>query len=209
MGFKILCRWGIVLSVLSGACVEAQTVATRPTVHVQIYATHMSPRVVQKVGLEMARIFRSGGIAVEWMNCTGHEGHECWVTGQQDQFILHIVAKGRASADSVYGEAFLGADGKGKYADIFLDRIELAQRDYGVDQVLLMGAVAAHELGHLLLGPHAHSWSGIMSPLWGKESLRRLGEGNLLFSRDEANRMQARTREDEGTHRTFRAKAID
>jgi hypothetical protein len=58
----------------------------------------------------------------------------------------------------------------------------------------LLGTVAAHELGHLLLGSHAHSSIGIMTPHWEPETLRRMNMGGLLFTREQASRMQERIR---------------
>jgi len=211
MGFKFRQGLGgILFSVLLGATALAQAGAAGQRVRVLVYVTGRIPtKLVQRAGTEMAGIFRSGGIAVEWVNCSGRDSGECQLKEDRNQFVLHIVSKGRTSTDSVYGEAFLGPDGAGKYADVFYDRIEEAQRDYGVDRAPLMAAVAAHEIGHLLLGLHAHAWSGIMAPLWTKESLLLMSTGNLFFNREEMSRMKARVLQDERRTTTFRAKAID
>ena len=63
---------------------------------------------------------------------------------------LHIVPTGKTSSDLVFGLAFLDERGVGKYSDVFLDRIEEACAESGADLSRLLGAVAAHELGHLL-----------------------------------------------------------
>jgi hypothetical protein len=98
---------------------------------------------------------------------------------------------GKTSPDLVFGQAFVGESGTGMYADVFLDRIQAAHDQYGTSVPRLLGAVAAHELGHLLLGFQAHSWTGIMTPVWESESLRLMSMGNLLFSREQAVRMQS------------------
>jgi hypothetical protein len=108
--------------------------------------------------------------------------------------MLHIVPKGKTAADTIFGEAFLGADGIGAYADVFFNRVEGAHREFGVDEAQLLGAVAAHELGHLLLGFHAHAWVGIMAPVWGSESFRNLRMGNLFFTREEGQQMKERSK---------------
>jgi hypothetical protein len=56
----------------------------------------------------------------------------------------------------------------------------------------LLGTVVAHELGHLLLGSHAHSQVGIMVPVWEEESLRNMGMGHLLFTREQSSLMKMR-----------------
>ena len=56
-------------------------------------------------------------------------------------------------------EAFEGGIGSVSY--VFYDRVE--ERAKSPDfQAVLLGDLMAHELGHLLLGPHSHSPTGIM-----------------------------------------------
>jgi hypothetical protein len=106
--------------------------------------------------------------------------------------MLRVVPKGRSVGESVFGDAFLGEDGNGKYADIFFERIASAHRNYGVNEARLLGTVAAHEIGHLLLGLRAHSRTGIMSPVWANESVQQAEKGALLFTSAQAMRMRTR-----------------
>jgi hypothetical protein len=133
-----------------------------------------------------------------WVNCSTEKAiGECRVVPGGKELVLHIAPTGKTSNDSVYGEAFLGGDGRGKYIDIFWNRIGEAHRDRGVDVAELFGAVAAHEIGHVLLGLHAHSWSGIMAPVWDEETLKHVGMGDLYFSREQGLQMRERMRRDE------------
>ena len=113
-------------------------------------------------------IFRASGVTVEWLNCAeAHEINEdCHRLLDPNEFVMHIVPTGHTSTDTVFGVAFLAEDGNGKYSDVFFDRIDNARRASGTSAVGLLAAVTAHELGQLLLGPHAHSPLGIMSPRW-------------------------------------------
>jgi hypothetical protein len=106
--------------------------------------------------------------------------------------VLHIVPTGKTSSDLVFGLSFLGEDGDGKYSDVFLDRIEETRRASGKDLSRLLGTVAAHELGHLLLGNHAHSLAGVMTPIWKEKTLRYADMGCLLFTREQAALMRTR-----------------
>jgi hypothetical protein len=112
-----------------------------------------------------------------------------------NEFMMHIVSNGRTSSDTVFGVAFLAEDGGGKYSDVFFDRIEDAHRASGTSTAGLLAAVTAHELGHLLLGSHAHSPLGIMSPHWGREDLRRISMGSLRFTTDQSSRMMLRIKD--------------
>jgi hypothetical protein len=152
----------------------------------------VSPSVLKESEAETSRIFRAAGLEVEWISCQDSNAEEaCRRIPGEREFVVHLVPRGRTSSDSVFGEAFLGQDGSGKYCDVFMDRIEEASRS-GASMSLLLGAVAAHELGHLLLGSHSHSQVGIMTPAWGEETLRQVGMGSVFFTREQASKIQQR-----------------
>jgi hypothetical protein len=144
--------------------------------------------VLRRAQTEASRLFRPAGIEVNWQNCA--DTHDCRRPPRPNEYVLHIVPRGNARSDFVFGEAFLGPDGKGKYADVFFDRIRHGGKDLDISQ--LLGAVAAHELGHLFLGSHSHSLMGIMEPLWGAESLRQISMGSLTFTPEQARSMRSR-----------------
>jgi hypothetical protein len=53
----------------------------------------------------------------------------------------------------------------------------------GVRTETLLGFVIAHELGHLLLGPHAHKGHGLMRPVWTRTDLANgVAQGQFRFS---------------------------
>ena len=136
-------------------------------------------------------IFRQAGIATVWINCTGVSLSGACQSAAPNQFMVHIVARGKTSNDSVFGMAFLGTDGTGKYCDVFYDRIEKMHRE-SASPARLLGTVAAHEIGHLLLGLRSHSATGLMSPHWRDEELRCISMDRLSFTSEQASRMRAR-----------------
>lgn len=158
-------------------------------------SARMSDPIMKKAQLETSRIFRAAGINIAWVQCSGGFGgvnDACHRTPGPKQFVLHIVSKGKASSDLVFGLAFLDEAGDGKYSDVFVDRIKEAHQASGADLSRLLGTVAAHELGHLLLGNHAHSYVGVMTPVWKSATLRREDMGCLWFTPEQATRMRAR-----------------
>jgi len=156
-------------------------------------SVELSPTVLRRTENEAARIFRSAGIEIQWINCLKKgEAETCHHVLGSNEFMLHIVPRGKTRTDLVFGEAFLGEDGSGKYTDIFFDRIQAASGPPELDTAQLLGAVAAHELGHLLLGSRSHSRAGIMQPVWERECLRRIWMGSLLFTREQSQSMQLR-----------------
>jgi hypothetical protein len=56
---------------------------------------------------------------------------------------------------------------------------------------VLLGAMMAHELGHLLLGVNSHSREGIMSIPWDARKLQHVDLGRLGFTGEQASKIQA------------------
>jgi hypothetical protein len=140
-------------------------------------------------------IFRRAGINVDWRNCSlvsGQSDSACHQIQGPTQFVMTIVNRSVQPANDIFGVAFLGEHGTGKYVDVFFDNITKLRHEGGSGQASLLGAVAAHEIGHLLLGSHSHSQWGLMSPHWEVEDLRRLGMGTLMFTPEQALLMRTR-----------------
>jgi hypothetical protein len=187
MGFSR--GWQLVLAsvLLWSSLATAQARRSEITVLVNNSAG-VKPSVLRKAEQEAGRLFDAAGIEIQWVNCD--ETEACRRILGPKEFVLHIVAGGKTQNDFVLGEAFLGEDGRGQYSDVFFDRLTQAQRNFGL--ALLLGAVSAHELGHLLLGSNSHSRTGIMEPRWGQQGLRSIGMGRLLFTPEQARSMRNR-----------------
>jgi hypothetical protein len=187
MGFNR--GWGLVLgSVLLWSNVgTAHDCGSQITVLVNDSAS-VEPSVLRQAEREAGRLFEAAGIEIRWVNCA--RTNECRRILGPEEFVLHIVTGGKTLNDFIFGEAFLGEDGRGQYGDVFFDRLRQAQGD--VNLALLLGAVSAHELGHLLLGSNSHSRIGIMVPRWGPEGLRNVEMGRLLFTPGQAQSMRNR-----------------
>jgi len=157
----------------------------------------ISQAVLEQAEAEAARVFRAAGIEIVWVDCGTDFGADdpCHDVFRSTYFVLNIVRNGITPSDFVFGLSFLDESGTGKYSDVFFDRIEEAHRESGANVSRLLGMVAAHELGHLLLGARAHSYAGIMTAHWKKEDVRHLGMGTLLFTHDQALVMKARVQE--------------
>ena len=169
----------------------AQEKGGRPEITVMLLNRAGVPRdVLSRAESEAARIFRAAGIDLTWNDCTAT--HQCHHAPGPHEFVLSIVADGHTSSDMVYGVAFLDPEGNGKYADVFFRRIENAYGNSAGNIPRLLGTVAAHELGHLVLGTHSHGYSGVMTPVWKDATLRAVGTGSLLFTSEQASFMKAK-----------------
>ncbi len=202
MGFR--CRWGVELLcvLLWGISLPAMSDEGSHVTVLVSNSAEVAPALLREAEGEASRLFRAAGIEIQWVNCRKGTRDECRVVGY-DEYVLHIVQDGKTTTKSVFGEAFLGEGGIGKYSDVFFRRIQSANRTFGADPAQLLGAVSAHELGHLLLGSQAHSRMGIMEPIWQQESLRRIGMGTLLFTPKQAQVMKRRIGE-----RTWSASSV-
>jgi hypothetical protein len=188
--------WGCVVAVLLCAGLAVASTGDQGQITVIVIdSVGIAPAILRQGEAEAERVFRLAGIEIAWVQCVRGSTDEmsaCRAVPGVNEFVLHIVPTGKTSSDSVFGEAFLAEDGSGKYSDVFFDRIEDAHRSLGASVGLMLGAVAAHELGHLLLGSNAHSQVGIMEPVWKKEALREIGMGLLLFTADQSSLMKSR-----------------
>jgi hypothetical protein len=194
MGFNRKHLWGFLAVLLGVGVAAAEGIPARITVLVNDSAG-VPAEVLKQAEQEAGRIFQPAGVEVSWVNCgeeTVMEDGLCSEVPGANRFVLHIVPTGKTSTDLVFGVAFLGEDGRGKYCNVFFDRIRDAHRDLGTSASRLLGTVAAHELGHLLLGSHAHSRWGIMEPVWKEEALRQAGMGTLLFTAEQGDLMRFR-----------------
>jgi hypothetical protein len=146
--------------------------------------------ILSRAEVDASRIFHAAGVEITWNDCS--TTHDCHRAPGLNEFVVNIVRDGRTSSDLVYGVAFLDEAGQGKYADVFFRRI--AESASGTDENMarLLGTVTAHELGHLLLGLHGHSPTGVMTPLWKGNTLRSAQMGSLQFTRMQASQIKAR-----------------
>ncbi len=202
MGFKLVLTQKIVAFVLlSGSLALAAPAEADTSVTVRLLNRAGVPRhMLETAEAEAARIFRAAGINIIWNDCS--VTHQCQKAPGPQELVLSIVNEGRTSSDLAYGVAFLDPDGNGKYADVFFRRVEATYRvEYG-NVARLLGTVAAHELGHLLLGAHGHSSNGVMLPSWRSKTLRDVGTGSLLFTSAEATRMRTRISSGSGIRAT-------
>ncbi len=200
MGFRFRWWFGLCSGVLLCSCICAGSDEGNPSVTVLLNdSAHVPPVVLATAEDEVFRIFHTSGITIFWVNCAGRTISRCRVQPGTNEFVLHIVKLGKTSTDSVFGEAFLAEDGTGKYADVFFERIQDEKLESNLAVGRLLGSVAAHELGHLLLGSRAHSRRGIMEPIWREDQLRRMSMGAMLFSPQEAKLIKARVGEQDVT----------
>jgi hypothetical protein len=192
-----VCRRVLLLALLY---VSAQLFAEdRRSTDVQLVVSVFNDAAVDDVSLaraedQAAKILRRARVELVFLDCKNDASGRCLRLSDQGHFALRIVPRSRSLRSEVFGAAFLGDDGRGTQADVFFIEVQRLGTNARVNVPELLGHVIAHELGHLMLGTHAHSASGIMRPRWEDAELNLLVRGNLLFNPEQVKVMRARMR---------------
>lgn len=157
----------------------------------------VSAEVLEQAENEASRVFRQAGIEVHWLNCgipaaSEEASRACREAVFPEHLHLRIVPKSLGLKGEAMGISFQSSDGSGCYADLFYEPMEQLHQSDGTDLASLLGHVAAHEIGHLLLGANSHSTAGIMHAHWTAEELADAKVGSLVFSENESRRMKAK-----------------
>lgn len=153
--------------------------------------------VMSRAEAEAERVFQHAGIEVTWLDCripavNEQESQTCREAVFPDHLHLRIVRKSTGLKAETMGISFQADDGTGCYADLFYEPMQQLRQGDGTDLARLLGHVAAHEIGHLLLGRNSHSAAGIMHAHWTAEELASVRVGGLVFSESESRRMKGR-----------------
>ena len=153
----------------------------------------ISPKTVLKAEKITSIVFRDAGLQMEWVNCDAQRQKEidarCISLPSRARFELHILRKSQDISPAVLGLAFVPEAGTGRHADLFYDSVIRMQAESSVDAATILGHVAAHELGHLLIGK-GHSRTGLMRANWTPADLGDASRGLLLFSSEECRELQ-------------------
>lgn len=152
--------------------------------------------VLEQAENEALHVFRQAGIEVNWLNCrfpavSEEASRACREAVFPEHLHLRIVRKSLGLKGETMGISFQADDGSGCYADLFYEPMEQLHLSGGTDIASLLAHVAAHEIGHLLLGRNSHSSAGIMHAHWTAEELENAKIGGLVFQEKESRRMRA------------------
>jgi hypothetical protein len=203
-GAQCGCRLALVLVVLGFASLtlslpwHAQSMPSpTTTIAVLVYnCVGVSPPTLAAAEGEANKILGAAGAQATWVDCLEPRStvaaKELCQTGWTAQTPgLRLIAGTNKFKQADYGYTAIPV-----LATIYYEKIaQRAERDNAKYELpILLGCVMAHELGHLLLGTPGHSKAGIMQPEWGQVQVQRAMTNHLLFTRQEAGRIQAQAR---------------
>jgi hypothetical protein len=145
-----------------------------------------------------ATILSEAGVHVSWLNCVA--GYVNWKAADDcsrlpgpRQLDLRIVNQRPRVVDPFALGFTVIPNPPGEvrpFAAVFYPGVERFVREWNADAFQVVASAMAHEIGHLLLGPDAHSSRGIMSAHWGRQQWIRMSIGSFLFTPEEAARLR-------------------
>ena len=192
----------VVVFLMELAGTRASQVEQPSRLTIQVYnIVQVSPRTVDRAESEAGRILQQAGLSTSWVDCpqTSAEAHRTGICAgglTPDTLTMRIIDRVIPTYTSETMGFALPDPSGGIYAAVCYPRIQrLAHGSLaGID--ILLGALMAHEIGHLLLGNLKHSASGIMCGKWRKRELELAGLQLLLFTNEEGEtlRMEAARR---------------
>jgi Zn-dependent protease with chaperone function len=132
-----------------------------------------------------AHILSQAGIATEWRIAGPGD-----IAPRPDVIPLHLLSTRPVTLRrDANGYAILS--GERSYAGVSWTAVQAAADTLDIHEATLLGAVMAHELGHILLASPRHAANGIMVTRFGVREAQAVGRGELGFLKDEVRRMQA------------------
>ena len=155
---------------------------------------------VARAQQEAASIFARSGIGIDWLVCTLDEtgtpaDPACHKARGPAVLNLRLVPTEMEPRNGLPGGIFgfsLMSTGRdfSSTAVIYLGRVSAIADGRKYRRGVALGAMIAHELGHLLLGVGSHSKLGLMSLPWGPELLTAADQGRLEFTKREARQLR-------------------
>ncbi len=166
--------------------------------------TPLPKETLAEVVNEAEGIFRHAGVNTVWPDCAPSSAafpDDPACPKHLDPTVLFVrilsgsMTEGFGLHHSTCGVAASAPNGGfGSYAYVFFDCVQELAGSRGARSETILSHMLAHEIGHLLLGPGSHSRRGIMHEDWDRQQVESAGWGRLLFTRQQAERMQAEVR---------------
>jgi hypothetical protein len=141
-------------------------------------------RAAKRAGDILAR----ADLAIDWRDCPAGgvlARGACAAPPAPGELSLRLVHSPKSDPNPhALGNALIDtATGSGTLATVYVDRVTKLALQGKLDAWSMVGAVMAHEIGHLLLGTNSHSESGLMREIWSLRDLTRNRPDDWLFSR--------------------------
>ena len=156
------------------------------TITVRVYANaDLPPMQMQRALAEVDALLQAAHVDVRWRKCTGpNRSADCYASRGESEILLRVLKEGPVRQDQpgALGEALIApCSGGGVLATVYLSHVARMAEVTGTDVAVLLGRVAAHELGHLITQTSTHTASGLMRPIWTLDEVRRNRAADWAF----------------------------
>jgi hypothetical protein len=172
--------------------VSAQT----PAVEVEVYDyTNLNAAVLRQFVATTQEILATSGVSLEVDVCA-RGGEPCERHAGSSRLIaISLVADAPKGQKKVrwdtLGQSITSHEG-GTYATVFLKRVEAIASEENIPLNVVLAYVAAHEMGHLLLGSPMHSKGGLMKADWGSDDYLAMAQNRFHFSPEQTRELTSR-----------------
>jgi len=158
----------------------------------------VDPRTISRAVGEAAAILDRSGVELVWLSCEAGwadptSANPCrQETGLREFWFFIVAQKPRGNSTEMVGFTdWVEGSTHGLAGAYYPAAVQLARRDRNdCDTYQILGAAIAHEVGHLLLGPNAHSSLGVMQAVWNPAQVKQITTGALNFTPDQSQRLQ-------------------
>jgi hypothetical protein len=169
--------------------------ARRITITVRVYQNAgLTPMVEQRALAEAEAVLRAALVDVRWQDCTGpNVSAACHVPRGPSELLLRVIRNRtpRKSESPRLGDAFVARrEGGGVLATVYVDHVAGMAKAAETDVAVLLGRVAAHELGHLIMDTSEHARRGLMRPNWTAGEVRRNSAVDWAFTAEDVAAMR-------------------
>lgn len=150
----------------------------------------VQPHILDLAERQAARIYKQAGARMVWRSAREPVVN----AGFTVRLVIQAEFRGESGSPSPFlmGAAPDSAVECGGVVYLFFDQIMAFSNIMLRDPALVLGTVAAHEVGHKMLPRQGHSTEGLMRASWKPDDWERAASGLLLFSPPE--RMAVRKR---------------
>jgi len=149
------------------------------------HADAVPPAKLLRAEAVAGAIFQQAGIETTWRTATPKD-----LSPRPNEIPLHLLPMHPENlAHETSGYAILMGDAS--YAGVSWFAVRASAAAMEADESVVLGAVMAHELGHILLRTRSHATNGVMVTRLAIHEIQAAGRGELQFLRSEANRIRA------------------
>jgi hypothetical protein len=172
----------------------------RPVVVLVDDRARIQPHILDLAEEQATRIYKHAGATMVWRSVPApvhSEGPETPGDGFTVRLVIQAQFRGASGSAPTFlmGAAPDTAVKCGGVAYLFFDQITAFSNIMLRDPALVLGMVAAHEVGHVLLRRLGHSTAGLMRASWKPDDWERAASGSLLFSTSERTAVRKRISE--------------